>query len=164
MVWAFQAANQRAVDKQTAPENWDHEGKYVKHLGAFDQKELRRGAIQAFKEEHPENIQTALLNLDEFAIHDSYVNRLYSQERDARENIISDLIRDGNDPSAVINLALLPTVAPDEKQGSLDNALLRVVQGVIYGGKAFIDALLEAGANELPVIIERWVAGRCCAR
>jgi len=150
----FRRANQQAVQKTKKP-GFDTEGKYAEYAGAEDQSELRRGAVQAFTAGHPANIRTALLYLEELAIHKGFLSVYQKYPEDARRNIVSDLIKAGSDPSAVITQALLVNVAEDEKQDLLDQTLLHVVRDIMPGGEAFSAALLSAGAHDLPVTIKR---------
>ncbi len=143
----FYQANKQAVEHLTKRESHDKYSEFIMYLGAKDQRELRRGAVQAFHEGRPENIQTALLYGAEFGIHDSYVSLYPKYPEDARQNILSDLINGGNDPSDVINLVLLLNVADDERQAVLDRALLSIIRKSLPGGEPYIAALLNVGAD-----------------
>ena len=126
----FRAANKKALKKRNP---------YTAQL------ELQRGAIQAFSEGRPENVQTVLSNLDEFRIKTRH-NRYDTSFEDI--SVIASLLRltEGNDnPSAAISLAL-EKIPEQAKQGVLDNLLYKYIYS--YGATTtFVDGLLKAGAN-----------------
>jgi len=136
----FRKANKRAINKKGS-------GYYGSYRGTEAQKELRKGALQAFHEGRPENIQIALLYSNEFKIHEGYVQNAPDVEKNPCENILSELIKGGADPLDVINLALLANTAQDKRQAVLDNSLLKAIMNEIDAGGAFIAALLNAGAD-----------------
>lgn len=146
-VEAFTEANQKAANHTIRRHFIDY------YLGEADQKELRRGAIQAFHDGHPENIQTALLYPEDFII----LEKEYGWElEDTRTAILSDLIKDSNDPAADIKRAL-EKIPAQERQGVLDDLLNAAVNGYYskiyrkimtdYTSETLTAALLKAGAN-----------------
>ncbi len=99
------------------------------------QQELQNGAIQAFKEGRPENVQAVLLNRDDFKI----------DGKDAVADILLKLAGGNDKASDIINLA----VAKHTEQGkrsALSYALNDAISRNI-GDKSFYEALLKSGAN-----------------
>ena len=103
---------------------------------AVQQSSLREGALAAFQEGRPENLQTILSCPQEFSI-GHYGAR----------NIFYILIKGKDDPVAVIKLALDKVPAP-EQQEILDEALYAAVDCDSYErDKDLISALLQMGAD-----------------
>ena len=108
------------------------------------QRELYRGAIQAFKEGRPENIQTVLSNPEEFKIFSYYyknINALGTTEIPPQETLLA-LIEGSDDPAANVILAIAKV---SERQSFLNDTLHRVVQE--KDAETLADALLKAGAD-----------------
>ncbi len=94
----FCAANKRAVE---------HVTKEKTHLGADDQKKLRKGAIDALViDGRPENLLEAIKFPEAFAIRKDTVNRPYCDS--TRANIFAEVADQSTRPSA--DLALLLSV------------------------------------------------------
>jgi len=115
------------------------------HHGTQSQRDLQRGAIQAFLEGRPENLQTVFANLSEFKIG---VEAKFSTETVDRKKILFDLTEGSDRPAAIIALALAQICEPEKKQEVLDEVLCDAVHCNPYPGEeAFVSALLKAGAN-----------------
>jgi len=128
----FREANQKALDNKS---------KSGEHFGAQEQRELQKGAIKAFQEGRPENVQTLLANPDEFQVRDSY----YTKEDIAREKILSELVSGNDRPVAVVLLALAKIPAQDQQE-VLNRALLAVIRNYTKV-ETFAGTLIEAGAD-----------------
>ncbi len=105
------------------------------------QKELQRGAIEAFNDGRPGNIQTILSNPDTFKTWSYYPK----DRKDPAIEILIALTAEGERSAEIINLAL-DQLSEERKQQVLDKTLLEVVRGYNYV-ESFVTALLEAGAD-----------------
>lgn len=98
------------------------------------QKELRRGAIEAFNEGRHENFQSLLLDLHK----SQWLSSIGTLDR---------LIKENDNPSSAINLAL-DKMSAQEKQKFLDDTLYKIVNDdPVSGDENLVAALLQAGAN-----------------
>ena len=114
------------------------------------QQQLFNGAVQAFKDGHPENIQTVFTNLDEFKEIDKprTESAMFSMNlgRDFVVDTLKRLTQDSDRPSDIIDLALAD-VPEQDRQALLNSALRHCVGSNFNGDKTFIAALLQSGAN-----------------
>lgn len=112
---------------------------------AFDvQRELQDGAVQAFKDGKPGNVQTILSHLSDFNI------RCYTYIEKVSHQILSEITKGQDNPVAIINLALTNT-SGHEKQGILNDSLLLCLDKPAWSDNAWKEALvaplLAAGAD-----------------
>jgi len=111
------------------------------HVGDQEQRKLQKGALQAFQEGRPGNLQAMLAKPSDFTIYDYYG----SSETVDCEKILSGLINGNDRQVAIITLALLKVPEP-EKQEYLNQRLYNSVRENYYG-EELVSTLLQAGAN-----------------
>ncbi len=119
----FTAANKEAFDLK---------------MGAR-QEELLKGAVSAFLEGNPENVQEMIKNHDSFKIYS-----WPSTNKDMATEALFQVTKGSSDPGSIIELALL-NVAEDKKQSNLEHRLFNAIYYGI-GDEAFVGNLLKAGA------------------
>ena len=120
----FTAANKEAFDLQSGAR----------------QEELLKGAVSAFLEGNPENVQEILKNPDSFKIFCSWPN----PNRDMATEALFEVTKDSGDPVSIIDLALL-NVPEDDKKKRLQNRLYNAIQFGV-GDEPFVENLIKAGA------------------
>jgi len=113
------------------------------HIGDWDQRDLQRGAILAFQEGRPENLQTILANPSEFDVKSSQCT-----EKMNCEKILLDLIKGSDNATFIIMLALAKVPTGQEKQDYLNRHLYYSVCDEYKGrGEDLVAAYLKAGAD-----------------
>jgi hypothetical protein len=126
------------------------EEKFVKKLGktytyaseSRKNKLLIGGAVQAFLQGRPENIQAALLHRTKTAGYLPYHN--------TTADILFDLSEKSTNKLDDITLALAKI--PEDERKAVLNKVLHDALGEIIGGEPFFSLLLEAGADANAVI------------
>ncbi len=106
-------------------------------------QELQNGAIAAFREGHPENIQTLLAHPDLFPLNIPPQQMLCNLTKN---------VEDSEDKAAVI-LVAIDKIPEEQKQKFLDKTLSDVFTTVeFHGEEPFITALITVGADANAVI------------
>lgn len=110
------------------------------HKGAEDQWTMYEGAVAAFKEGRPENLQAILQDPDAFSVPERYS----MIQTPSRYKFLEKAIDGAEDPAAAVTLALAGIPA-EERQDMLDDLLCATV--CYLKNEKLVEGLLGAGAD-----------------